>query len=187
MDRLTAGCVLGIVSVAAGIGIAKAERAVTSIAAPAVSADEAAIAGVLTDLYACISGPVGQERDWETFDRVFVEGARLSAYLPRLDGAVSAMTMTPAEYKERSGPILVNAGFTEQEVHRKVEIFGSIAHAFSTYTATYTNRDGEAAELAGINSIQLVKTSAGWQVHSILWQQADEANPIPSKYMPADG
>ncbi len=192
MDRLSIGCVLGIASVVTGMGLARLERAVTGEPGPAVvsaalSADEAAIDAVLTDLYACISGPVGEERDWATFDRVFAEDARMAAWFEQLDGSVAQMKMTPAEYKERSGPILVASGFSESELQRALDIYGSIAHAFSTYRGVYTDAQGEAQIVEGINSIQLVKTNEGWKVHSLVWQQASEGLPIPARYLPEGG
>ncbi len=190
MDRLSIGCVLGIASVAAGMGIARLEReSDTSIlveTAPVVVAeDEAAIDALLTDLYACISGPKGQERDWETFDRVFLEDARMAAYFGTPDGNNGSMILTPAEYKQRVGPRLVETGFAERETHRVLEVYGHIAHAFSTYQGAY---DGGIMETSveGINSIQLVKTGEGWKVRSLIWQQASDELPVPERYLPED-
>lgn len=188
MDRLSIGCVLGVTSVALGLGVAKLERIaspapVASAAAP-LSSDEAAIDQLLTDLYACISGPAGQERDWETFDRVFTPDARMAAYFQRPDGSVGDVKMTPEQYKERSGPMLTQSGFSESEVHRELEIYGSIAHAFSTYEGSFSRPNGEQSGVAGINSIQLVRTAEGWKVFSIIWQQADPNTPVPAKYLP---
>lgn len=186
--RMTGGMLLGMACVFVGMGIARLERAITSERAAIVaSSDEAEIDALLTDLYACISGPVGEERDWATFDRVFAEDARMAAWLEQLDGSVAQMKMTPAEYKERSGPALVASGFSESELQRTLDIYGSIAHAFSTYRGAYTDAQGEEQILEGINSIQLVKTNGGWKVHSLVWQQAIEGLPIPARYLPEGG
>ncbi|MEO1583021.1 MAG: nuclear transport factor 2 family protein [Planctomycetota bacterium] len=151
-----------------------------------MTADEAAIDRIIADLYASISGPVAQERNWDAFDSVFTQDARLAAWFPQLDGSVAEMKMTPSEYKERSGPMLVASGFSETEVNRELDVYGSIAHAFSTYRGEYTDARGEPRAIAGINSIQLVKTNDGWRVHSLIWQQAGDALPIPERYLGAD-
>ncbi|MEO0632008.1 MAG: hypothetical protein AAFY46_14985, partial [Planctomycetota bacterium] len=179
-SRLTAGMLLGMASVLTGVGIAKLERStrMDSVIVDA-SADETEIDALLSDLYACISGAVGQERDWETFDRVFAEDARMAAWFRQLDGTVAEMKMTPAEYKQRSGPMLVASGFSEREVNRELDIYGSIAHAFSTYRGDYTDAQGDAQAVEGINSIQLIKTADGWKVHSLIWQQANPDLPVP--------
>lgn len=186
-NRLTAGMLLGMASVFTGMGIARLERSIRSDAAVAVAPAAASeIDALLTDLYACISGPKGQERDWETFDRIFTDDARMGAWFTRPDGSVGEMKMTPAEYKERSGPLLVQGGFTESELQRELDVYGSIAHAFSTYRGAYTDAQGEQQTVEGINSIQMVRTAEGWKVHSLIWQQASEDTPIPAEYLPAD-
>lgn len=183
-NRLTAGMLLGMASVLTGMGIAKLERATRSDSTTVVAAeDEAAIDAVLADLYACISGPAGEERNWETFDRVFAADARMTAFFGTPDGNTSSMSLTPGEYREQIGPRLVEMGFEERETHRVLEVYGRIAHAFSTYQGTYNGGIMETS-VEGINSIQFIKTDDGWKVHSLIWQQASPDLPVPKTYNP---
>ncbi|MEO0632338.1 MAG: hypothetical protein AAFY46_16665 [Planctomycetota bacterium] len=183
-NRLTAGMLLGIASVFTGMGIAKLERAMRPDSVPAsASIDEAEIDALLTDLYACISGPAGKERDWATFERVFAADARMTAFFGTPDGNNSSMSLTPGEYREQIGPRLVEMGFEERETHRVLEVYGHIAHAFSTYQGTY-NGGIMKTSVEGINSIQLIKTDSGWKVHSLVWQQANTDLPVPKAYRP---
>ncbi|MEM1071536.1 MAG: hypothetical protein AAGB48_01160 [Planctomycetota bacterium] len=184
-NKLTVGMILGMASVLTGMGIARAERAVradTAEAPRALAADEAAIDRTLKAMYDSISGPVGRERDWGAFDRVFHPDGRMVAYWIQPDGTSASREMTAAEYRDQIGPQLVEAGFTETQLHRVIEVYGSVAHAFSTYRGEFTTPAPQIIE--GINSVQLIKTDDGWRVYSLVWQQADETLPIPDRYRP---
>lgn len=143
--------------------------------------DLTTIDATIDGLYASISGPIGQERDWDLYDAVFSESARMTAFMPGANGELRLIEMTPAEYKDRSGSFLKDAGFTEKESHRVSEIYGSIAHVWSTYHGTYTNNNHE-HEVEGINSIQLIKIEGQWKVSNIMWESTQTAGEIPKKY-----
>ena len=72
--------------------------------------------------------------------------------------------------------------FAEEEISGRTELFGSIAHRFSTYQARVQAGDSEAVIL-GINSIQFIKTGGAWRVVSIIWNDQKEDLPIPEKYL----
>lgn len=172
-NRISIGMGLGIVSVLTGIGLARLERSGRS------ARDTAEIDALIDSLYASISGPTGQDRDWVAFHDCFADGARLGAFFSTPDG-FGSVVMTPTQYQERAGPELMRLGFTEREVHRELDLFGSVAHAFSTYKGTTAAEPVTSVE--GINSIQLVRTDEGWRVHSLAWQQASEQLPVPETY-----
>jgi len=148
-------------------------------AGPDLSTIDAAIEG----LYASISGPKGQERDWEMYDAVFAENARMGAVVGAADGETRFIEMTPDDYKAQSGPFLVTAGFTEKETHRVLEVYGTVAHAWSSYHGTFVRENGVEGTVTGINSIQLVKQDGQWRVTSIQWESTDTAGDIPAKYL----
>ena len=189
MKRKAAAAMIGLCALTAGGWTATeffqpedAERM------PEVAAkDLEAIDAILTELYASISGPVGQERDRERMAAVFAENARLCAMQPtsREFEAFTASTMTPDEYADRSIPLLEKSGFTESEIGRTLEIYGTIAHAFSAYEGHYTDAEGQDQHVKGINSIQLVKTDGQWKVYTILWDQQwpEGRNPVPERYI----
>jgi hypothetical protein len=172
-SRIAIGMGLGITSVLAGMGLARLERAMHA------RADEAEIDQLIDRLYASISGPESQDRDWQAFHACFADGARLGAFFATPDG-FGSVVMTPTQYQERAGPELMRLGFTEHEAHRKLELFGTVAHAFSTYKGTTAAEP--VTHVEGINSIQLVRTGEGWRVFSLVWQQASEKLPVPEAY-----
>lgn len=142
---------------------------------------------VITGLYEVISGPAGQPRDWDRFGSMFTDDAMMSYTQPTPEG-YRLTKITPDEYRMNIGPNLERLGFTEKETHRVLERFGSIAHAFSTYHGTASERPGFVVE--GINSIQLVKVGTPdgprWKVHSIAWHQKGPDEDIPAEYLPED-
>jgi hypothetical protein len=86
------------------------------------------------------------------------------------------------DYIATSGTMLVQSGFTEREIGRMTEQFGTIMHVFSAYEAAFTGRDGKPASLRGINTIQLFSDGKRWWIVSILWQ-AEGKEKIPEKYL----
>jgi hypothetical protein len=136
-------------------------------------AEIGAIGAALSDVYAVISGPAGQPRDWARMRTLFTPGARLTAI-----GSKGLNSASVDEYIARSGPVLIEHGFTERELARRVEVYGNLAHAWSSYEGI---GDGGKMKVRGINSFQLVRQSDGrWLVQSILWQQENKNFPLPA-------
>ncbi len=139
--------------------------AASAQAAPASvsTADLAAIDQAIRAVYAVISGPPGQKRDFDRMRSLFAPNALLRAIGPK---GVRGGTLE--DYIVKSGPILEKEGFTEQELGRRVELYGNLATVWSSY-------DGRTASGSfherGINSFQLVKVDGKWLVASILWQE----------------
>ena len=145
-----------------------------------VSYDLTTIDGTIEALYASISGEKGEERDWETFRKLFADNAQLIPTGISPEGNLRYRHMSPEDYITNSGPWLVENGFIEEEIHRKTDRFGPIAHVFSTYTSR--NTAGGELIARGINSIQLFNDGERWWVMSIYWAGEREDNPIPEQY-----
>lgn len=139
-------------------------------------ADEQAISATLDAVYAAISGEAGEERDWDAMRALFTPEARLHAITPQglRGGSVE-------DYIERSAPFLLQSGFTESALVNRIDIYGDLAQAWSSYAGTFTNADGTPGSVRGINSLQLMRQDDGrWLVHSIFWQAESDANPLPT-------
>ncbi len=139
---------------------------------------------ILTALYAVISGPACQHRDWDRFRSLFAPGARLIPTGLNPEGKGVIRTWTPDEYAAQAGARLEANGFFEREVARTDETYGAITQAFSTYESRHTAAD-EKPFARGINSIQLWNDGARWYVVTIYWAAERPATPIPAKYLPA--
>ena len=155
---------------------------VTSTAQQADPADVATIDAIIAATYDVISGPAGQERDWDRFRSLFVEGARLIPVGRPQGGPPRTRVMSPDDYVASSGPYLVENGFFEREIGRVTERYGHIAHLFSAYESR--NRESDAEPFArGINSFQLMHDGTRWWIVTIYWQGESAEYPIPERYL----
>ncbi|MEE8479483.1 MAG: hypothetical protein V3S42_05665 [Candidatus Neomarinimicrobiota bacterium] len=71
--------------------------------------------------------------------------------------------------------------FYEGELNHITEIFGSIAHRFSTYETKFDLTNPKPFS-TGINSIQYIKIGNNWKISSIVWNNQNDTNKIPDKY-----
>lgn len=162
---------------------AAAPTAATAPEPVANPADVASIDAIVQALYASISGPAGQARDWARVRSLFHRHHQMLP-LVRGKGGMQAMRLTIDDYVQRAGAMLERDGFFEQEVARQVLPFGDLAHVWSTYEGRRALAD-KAPFLRGINSIQLVREGGRWWVLSIAWEQEADAGPIPAGFLPA--
>jgi hypothetical protein len=153
--------------------------AVTALSPFATASDGDSIDSAVRACYDVISGPAGT-RDWARFQSLFADGARLIPVRQTPQGSLPS-AMTPEQYQERAGANFQKNAFYESEVAHRVETFGAIAHVFSTYESR--RAPGEKPFARGINSFQLVKTSAGWKIMTIFWDAEREGLTVPDKYL----
>ena len=139
----------------------------------ATSADLASIDRAIRGVYEVISGPPGQKRDFDRMRSMFAPGATMKAIGPK-----GVRGGTVEDYITRNSAVLEKEGFTERELGRRVEIWGNLATAWSSYDGR--TADGSFHE-RGINSFQLVRVEGRWLVASILWQEEK-----PEFVLPAD-
>ena len=146
--------------------------------------DVASIESIIAALYEVISGPPGQNRDWDRFRSLFTNGARLIVAAPSPEGRVPSRSMTVEQYIVAADPFLKRDGFWEREIARRVERYGNAAHVFSTYESRVKTAESPPFS-RGINSIQLVTNGERWWVVTILWDFERPGNPIPREYLPS--
>ena len=133
------------------------------------AADLAAIDAVITEMYAMISGPAGP-RDWTRQANCFHPEARQIRTAIDADGKSELTIMGLADYAAYTAPFFATHDFYEIEIGRRVELFGTIAHAWSAYEARDTLDPAAAPERRGINSIQLTKhPELGWRIIAMIW------------------
>ena len=122
---------------------------------------------VIKALYDVISGPKGKKRDWDRFRGLCAEGCTLTGVRHEAPDRARSHRMTVEEYIKRAGPFLEESGFFERELYRKLEIFGNVAHAFSTYA------------LAGPQPTEPYYATKrrrwrGWGAHAMTWPGPDQ-------------
>jgi len=139
---------------------------------PALSKDVATVKSIIRCMYAIISCPAGQKRDWDRFRSLFLPEARLILAVARKGERPRARMIDVEGYVRRVDPIFETESFWEAETERKTKIFGNIAHIFSTYESRRT-KNGKPFQ-RGINSIQLFHDGTRWWIVTVMWNTERE-------------
>ncbi len=133
--------------------------------------------GIPAALDAAITGPADKDRD--CMKALLVPEAHLTFVSVGPDGAPGLRIETVDEWiarvKARGHSLL-----EEKQLKYRVERYGNIAHLWSSYAL---QSDGKEVG-RGVNSIQAVRTSNGWQVAGILVQAESAAVPLPKDMLP---
>jgi hypothetical protein len=145
------------------------------------ASDVETIDGIVAALYDVISGPAGAPRDWNRMRSLFAPEGGLRAVGARPDGAIVTRVMTVEDYITRNSPHFAKEGFFESEVARTTEVFGQIAHVFTTYESRHA-KDGQPFA-RGINSVQLYNDGKRWWIVNLVWRGEDDKLKLPEKYL----
>jgi hypothetical protein len=148
--------------------------------------DVESIDSIVKAVYDVISGPAGQERDWGRFRSLFAEGARLAPIRVPGEGAATVRFTEVEDYLTNANASFVANGFFEQEISRKTESYGHMAHIFSTYESKRSWEDKEPFA-RGINSMQFLNDGNRWWIVSIYWDSERPGQPLPEKYLTKTG
>jgi len=131
-------------------------------------------------LYALISGPAEEERDWDAFRELFHPGARLIVAFTHPDGGTETREWTPWAFARHAADDYRNhGGFWERETCSIVERFGGVAHVWSIFESRRGSEESEPFG-RGINSIQLLRCEGRWWISNLVWDLEQPHNRIPS-------
>jgi hypothetical protein len=149
--------------------------------------DHEAIQRTLDALYQSICFAKGEKPTFASLRALFLP----QALLINNNNSVAPVVMGVEAFIEAVQTALTSGGleeFYEREIARTIEIFGNIAHVFSTYEARFDATSQEPFSI-GINTIQLVKIMVNdaeeWRVSSMAWNDQTPDRPIPVQYLPA--
>ena len=136
----------------------------------ALESDVSTLDAIIHTSYGVLSGPKGQQRDWERYRTLFVEGARLMPVVAVAGEKPRVRQLTVEDYIRRVEPIFAEENFWERETSRQVEMVGRIAHVLSRYESL---RDpNEEPFEHGANSMQLFFDDTRWWIVSVMWNTA---------------
>ncbi len=151
---------------------------------PARAADVQSIDGIIAALYDVISGGIGEPRDFNRLRSLFIPEARMMPILAKKDGGFGLRVGGVSDYIASSGPMLVENGFREKELHRRTEQWGELAHVYTTYEAVI-EKDGRV--MRGINSVQLMHDGKRWWIVSLMWEAERDNLQLAAPYLPEAG
>ena len=143
--------------------------------------DVASADAIIAALYDANSIMVDQKRGADRFRSLFVPGARLmpTVRLPTGQSAIAIQTVD--DYVQLASRGQPRHGFSEREIARTSEAFGTIMQVFSTYEAHRDSADTRPTR--GINSIQLFNDGKRWWVVGVLWDNERPDKPIPVEFL----
>lgn len=130
------------------------------------ASDASTINGLVASLYASVSGPAGQPRDWNRYLSLFQPEARQVAVVKGVDG-VQISGFTAQQYADRARQKVPPALF-EREARRQTGVHGDIA----TVVSVYEVREAPAGPVTslGLYSLQLINDGKRRWIANLLWQ-----------------
>lgn len=138
------------------------------------------IDNLTSELYSAICFEIGGHPSVERLKEIFLPTANMIR-----NDATSPEIMTVdnfiKSYTERISDGTIKS-FYEGELKSITEIFGKIAHRFSTYETKFDLSNIKPFSM-GINSIQFVKIGENWKISGIVWNNQNDTYKIPDKYI----
>lgn len=126
-----------------------------------------------------VSGPADKDRT--CLRQLLLPDARLIPVSKGKDGTIAPHILTVEDWITRV-KARGHDPFFEVQVKYTPDVYGHIAHLWSTYEIRPTP-DGK-PEIRGINSIQAVFNGSEWKVVEVFWQAETPDEQIPQKYLP---
>ncbi|BAO77397.1 hypothetical protein [Winogradskyella sp. PG-2] len=132
--------------------------------------------------YDCISGPIGQKRDFKRFKNLFHPSANFTySYWNKEQTKASTMVFKTADEFIEKLDYLDKKGFYECEVANTINEFGSVIQVFSTYT--FRAEDKSIESKTGITSYEIFFDGDRYWILSMFWTIESERFKIPKKYL----
>lgn len=144
--------------------------------------DREKVQALITELYALVSGPGDKQRDWAREAELFMCQAHMIRTNVDSAGNASPEIMRAADYAENFERKMAGRDFYEVEVNNLIEVFGNIAHAFSTYEA-YEDAERTRFLKRGINSIQLYRQDGIWRIAGMVWDDERPGVTVEPRYL----
>jgi len=152
-------------------------------------ADVDTIDHLMASLYDVISGPAGQQRDWDRFRSLFLPDARMGVIRPATPATADkpafkgdAILFTPDSYVERDDPYFKANPFYEHGIANRIETFGNLTSVWSTYESRKAPSDTKPFE-RGINTLQIVHARGRYWIANIMWDDESHGDTLPDKYL----
>lgn len=142
--------------------------------------DVVSVKSLTAAYYDCVSGPIGETRDFDRLRNLFHPNAQLTySYWSEEEKQNKLMHMDIEGYIEKLD-YLDKKGFYEEELFSKSETYGSIIQTISTYKFWMEDKT---AEGRGFSSYNLFYDGNRYWIISMFWMMESEKYPIPEKYL----
>jgi hypothetical protein len=131
------------------------------------------------EFLAAVSFRRGERPRYDRIRDLFIEDGRLikaSSESPEISSVDEFIL--PRQRTVDSGEL---TSFDEVEIADITEVFGNVAHRLSTYEKRGTMNGAEFAA-RGVISTQFVRTSSGWRISSMAWDDERPGLVLPDRY-----
>jgi hypothetical protein len=147
---------------------------------PADSADVGTIEGIVHAYYDVINGPAGVPRQWRRDSTLYMPGATFVA-MRENGGKPAPDIITPEQFRRAVDHDMVEQGFFETEIGRRIERFGNVAQVRSVYE---TRRAAKAPLLGrGLNYLLLYWDGTRWWISSAVWDDERPGSRLPESWV----
>lgn len=153
--------------------------------APA-QADVSAVQSTLDKLYAAFCFEARGSADWDTIRDLCADGAVFVAPISakKTPRAVGIDEFLRDYHAYVASEAVRNTGLHERIVHTRIDLYGSIAHAYVAFEGFVPGLG--TVMTRGLDSLQLVKVGGEWRVVSFTTQYASTLTPLPARFLPVD-
>jgi hypothetical protein len=144
-----------------------------------LDAVRAALDALARRFFAAVSFEPGQRPGYHVLHELFIEDGKLirnSGVRPEI--ATVQQFIEPRQRSVDSGEL---SAFKEAETAEVTEVFGNVAHRFSTYTKSGV-LDATPFTGCGMISTQFVRTPDGWRISSMAWDDERPGLAVPDRY-----
>ncbi|MEU6161291.1 GNAT family protein [Streptomyces sp. NPDC047130] len=138
------------------------------------SGDQAEIDRLMDRFMASFTNTGGRRPDLEVIRELFVPEGQIVSNTGDVPVVMDLDAFVQPRQKMLTDGTLTE--FSEWEVSRRTEIFGSVAHRFSEYRKSGV-RDGARFEGRGHKTTQFLRTPAGWRMSSMAWEDEPARHP----------
>jgi len=130
--------------------------------------------------YDCISGPIGQKRDFDRLRNLFHPKASfVYSYWSEEENKAKLMIFDFDGYLEKLD-YLDKKGFYEKEIANTEKSYGTITQSISTYKFWMEDKT---AEGRGVTSYNYFYDGERYWIMSMFWQMESDKFPIPEEFL----
>jgi hypothetical protein len=144
-----------------------------------VVSDEVDLGNLIKGFLDAVSFTEGDRPHYHQLRDLFSSGAQLvknSGPVPEISTVESFIT--PRQMQVDDGSL---SAFEEVEIAQRTELFGNVAHRFSTYTKNGVV-DGHPFDAVGVISTQFIRTPEGWRISAMAWDDERPGRAVPDRY-----
>jgi len=146
---------------------------------PDLATVKAELDRLTTEFFLAVSFEEGATPMYENIYELFIE----SGLLVKNTGSAPEINtvqqfIEPRVVAVRNGEL---TRFHEIELSETTEIFGNVAHRFNSYAKSGTIK-GTPFTARGMVSTQYIKTTAGWKISAMAWDDERPGLSIPESY-----